>query len=125
MKDNHLSPSEGDLFMTVAVGGYTFDLRYGYYEDSDRSLGEPVPIYPDLKKHPLYSRDGFPIVTAVQSPCEYYTVKKDEAREDCCCDCIYYPSMKDEIGICRCRARQLMIPTESQYAQTESNETDI
>ena len=46
---------EGDLYEVLEVYGHTFELRYGYYEERERARGEPIPIYPDFKKHPLYT----------------------------------------------------------------------
>lgn len=102
------TPREGELFLVVSVEGYTFELRYGYYEESDRVMGEPVPIYPDLKNNPIYTKDGRPIVTAVQVPCENYEVPEGYEREDCCSNCIYYPNMRDEISICQCERRRVI-----------------
>lgn len=93
--------------MTVTVHGYIFHIRYGYYEESDREYGEPVAVYPDLKSEPVYSAEGYPLVTAIQQPCEYYTVHSGREKEDCCSDCIHYPNSRDEIGICKCEDRRI------------------
>lgn len=92
--------------MTLSLYGHSFELRYGYYEESDRQWGEPVVIYPDLKTTPLYSEDGYPLVTAVQSPCEQYTAV-GHPPDDCCSDCVYYMDSKKEIELCLCEARRI------------------
>lgn len=102
MTDMHNIPKEGDLYMEVNRYGYTFELRYGYYEETDRKCGEPVAIYPDLKNNPIYTAEGYRLVTAVQTPCEYYNVAGDFIPEECCGDCIYYNDSKNEIDICLC-----------------------
>lgn len=114
--NRNIPPKEGELFLNVTVENYTFELRYGYYEETDRLRGEPVPIYPDLKSNPLYTGDGQPIVTAVQVPCEYYKTPEGFENEDCCSNCIYYPDIKDEIGICQCEKRR----SEQSAAHTKS-----
>ena len=40
-------PKEGDLYAVVHTFGKTFELKYGYYDDMDRS-GPPDVIYPDF-----------------------------------------------------------------------------
>ncbi len=100
-------PREGELFRIVLVDEHRFEIRYGYYEESDRAMGEPVPIYPDLIKEPLYTKEGFPLITAVQSPCEYYEILEGYEDEDTCSSCKYYPNIWDEISICQCEKRRL------------------
>ena len=97
-------PKEGDLHSVVSVGGHTFELRYGYYEESERRTGEPFVLYPDLKQNPHFTRDGYRIVSAIQSVCQHYAVPNGMEREDCCYTCIHYPDQTDDIGICRCEA---------------------
>lgn len=108
--DRIKGPKEGDLYATVSVGGHTFDIRYGYYEESDRTLCEPVVVYPDLKNKPVFSPEGYRLVTAVQGPCEHYAVTDGHEPEECCSDCMYYPNAKEEIGVCRCKHNKRMIP---------------
>ena len=104
MKDNHLSPSEGDLFMTVAVGGYTFDLRYGYYEDYEREnpAVEPMPIYPNFKKKPLYTDEGTPFVTMMQDACKSYRGDTKRTPDTTCAECKYFRRGEEWFGICTC-----------------------
>ncbi len=106
MPDRVNIPKEGDLYMQLEIHGYLFELRYGYYEESDRKNGEPVVIYPDFINNPLYNARGYPLVTAVQIPCEHYTVERGSPPEDCCSDCIYYKNSKNEIDICLCEKRR-------------------
>lgn len=113
-------PKEGDLYMTLALHGYTFDLRYGYYEEQDRNCGEPVVIYPDLKSNTLYNSEGHPLVTAIQEPCEYYTVLDEEEKENCCSDCVFYPNGRDEISICICPSKRKRINNSSEEFNDEN-----
>ena len=111
MTNAYKLPKEGDLYMVINSYGHTFELRYGFYEESDREYGEPVAIYPDLKKNPIYTKDGYPLVTAVQIPCEHYKVSQGHAPEECCSDCIYYKDSKKEIDICLCEKKRLLKQT--------------
>ncbi len=106
MPNTYKIPKEGDLYMKISLHGYTFELRYGYYEEADRQNGEPVAIYPDLRNNPIYTKDGYPIVTAVQIPCEHYKVATGCVLEDCCSDCIYYNDSKKEIEVCLCENKR-------------------
>ncbi|MBE6639529.1 MAG: hypothetical protein E7616_08815 [Ruminococcaceae bacterium] len=96
----HALPKEGDLYKTVKIEEHTFELRFGFYEDFERNNGDPVVIYPDLNQNKLYTKDGRRIVTAIQDPCEYYTVPNRSACNGCCSDCAYFSDPEDEIGIC-------------------------
>lgn len=95
-------PKEGDLHSVVTIGSHSFELRYGYCDERDRASGEPYILYPDLLTQPHFTADGYRIVSAIQSVCEYYSVPEGRAREDCCYTCNHYPNAKDEIGICEC-----------------------
>ncbi len=88
---------DGDLFKAVKLFGHTFELRYGYYEEYERDSGEPVPIYPDFIKHPVYRDDGFPFVTQMQELCRH---GESKFKDGCCVDCRYYSHGDDLIGIC-------------------------
>ncbi len=109
MTNTYKFPKEGDLYMVINSHGHTFELVYGYYEETDREYGEPVVIYPDLKNSPIFTKDGHPLVTAVQVPCEYYEAEQDHPPEECCSDCIYYKDSKKEIDICLCEKKQKLI----------------
>lgn len=101
MIDDPVSPREGDLYKTVTVGGHTFELRYGYYEEYERALCPPVVLFPDLIASPLYSSDGCPLVTQIQDACQHFEPKHDQADE-WCGDCTYFSGQDPELGICRC-----------------------
>ena len=89
---------EGDLYAVLEIHGHRIELRYGYYEEHERARGEPIPIYPDLKKHPIYTNEGYPIVTQMQELCE----QGDSPYEDgCCFDCQFFKKEYDLFGICK------------------------
>ena len=69
-------PREGDVYAVVEAFGKIFELRYGYYDDKDRT-GPPDVIYPDFLKAPSYTESGEPLVTRMQDACPSY---KGEAR---------------------------------------------
>lgn len=98
-------PKEGQLYKSFTVAGHLFELRYGYYEDHERQLCPPVVIFPDLMAAPLYCKDGYPLVTQIQDPCEHYAAKHGE--EEWCGDCAYFCSEHREVGICRCDHRKI------------------
>ncbi len=95
-------PKEGDLYKITTIGEHSFELRFGYYADFERSNSEPVVIYPDLSENRLYDIYGYRIVTAVQDPCNCYEVHAHKTRDDCCNDCVYYTDFTEGIGICMC-----------------------
>lgn len=103
-KDNRII-KEGDLYKVIKTFGKTFELYYGYYEEQDRygKYNEPVEIYPDFIKNPLYTDDGIPFVTAIQEVCEYY--KKINDTTDRCIDCYYYQKGEELFGLCKCKER--------------------
>ncbi len=120
MTNTYKLPQEGDLHMSINSHGHTFELVYGYYEETDREHGEPVVIYPDLKNSPIFTKDGQPLVTAVQVPCEYYEVEHGHPPEECCSDCIYYKDRKKEIDVCLCeKKRKLIKETKTQVGGDE------
>lgn len=100
MSQMNATPKEGDLYKTIIIDAFNFELRFGYYAEFERRSGEPVVIYPDLTEQPLYTRDGQRLVTAIQDPCSHYRATNPTSPEDCCCDCIHYLRPGDEIGIC-------------------------
>lgn len=107
------TPQEGELFQIVTVDNYKFELRYGYYEETDRLMDDPVPIYPDFKEQPVYTQMGRPLVTAVQKPCEYFKSLEGYEYEECCSSCVYYPDMKTEINVCQCENCRISISKEA------------
>ena len=93
---------EGDLYKILEVGGYIFELRFGFYADFERECAEPVVIYPDLNLNKIYTKDGKRIVTAIQDPCVNYKIHSGLEGRECCSDCVYYRYYGDDIGICMC-----------------------
>ena len=85
--DKRKIPKEGDLYKEIKTFGKTFTLYYGYYEEQDRysKYAKVVEIYPDFRENPVFTDEGFPFVTAIQLPCEYY--KKIKDTTDRCIDC--------------------------------------
>ena len=99
---SHMPPKEGELFKVIALHGRTFEIRYGFYEECDRlnRFAEPIEIYPDFLKHPQYTDEGIPFVTAIQTPCSHFTGKKDENSS--CEECAYYQNGDELLGLCTC-----------------------
>lgn len=95
-------PCEGDLHSIVTIGLHSFELRYGYCDERDRATGEPYILYPNLRSEPLYTEDGYRIVTALQKNCKHYAPPDGQEWEDCCYTCCFYPDQHSEIGICSC-----------------------
>lgn len=100
------NPKEGDLFKVISAYGKSFEIRYGFYEESDRytRYAEPVEIYPNFITHPQYTDDGDPFVTEMQASCQYFDGRKDE--NSVCGDCTFYKGCEELIGICNCLARK-------------------
>ncbi len=102
-QENGNNISEGEIYKKVTAFEHTFELRYGYYEEFEREnpAVEPMPIYPDFLKNPVYSNEGFPFVTKMQDSCMYYDGKTDDFCE--CAECRHYSHGSDLIGICTCK----------------------
>ena len=96
------SHSEGELYKRLDINGCVFEIKYGYYEECDRNnpLVEPMPIYPDFIKNPVYTNEGFPFVTKMQDVCEHY--KGMEIVDKGCAECEYYNHGDELIGTCTC-----------------------
>ncbi len=105
-------PKEGDLYKRIQIGQHTFELRYGYYTESDRAFGEPAVIFPELSETKLYTEEGYRIVTAVQDYCAFYEASGQKTKEESCTGCIYYLPPGDDIGICKCKHNQKIQPKE-------------
>lgn len=90
---------EGDLYKIVNVFDSTFELYYGYYDENDRlsKYNDPIPIYPDFRKHPVYTKNCFPFVTEMQDACIYY---KGRRGEDTCFYCESFKRGQELIGLC-------------------------
>lgn len=95
-------PREGDLYKILNVGGHTFHIYYGYYEECDRLAGglDPMPIYPDFTEQPRYTESHFPLVTKMQDACPYY--QGDAGCFADCGECAFYLHGEDLIGTCTC-----------------------
>lgn len=92
-------PQEGDLYKELTVFGETFEIRYGYYEEFERQHHEPMAIYPDFIKHPVYTEEGYPFVTAMQDICNHY---EGIPHGDTCCECGNFRKGPDLFGLCTC-----------------------
>jgi len=103
MDSELLVPKEGMIYKIIDIGNHKFELRYGYNEDFEREQGCPVVVFPNLKKDPKYTDEGFLIVTSLQEPCEHYKPLDSDQFEDWCADCVYYPNVHGEIGVCGCK----------------------
>ena len=102
LNQKDLLKREGDIYKTVTAGGHSFTLYYGYYEDFERRAGEPVVVYPDLNQAPVYSPEGYRVVTAIQDVCPMFRCRGTPDEDSCCCDCVYYPDSQSCINICTC-----------------------
>ena len=94
---------DGDVYKRITVFGKSFELKYGYYEEYEKEIGEPLPIYPDFLKDPQYAYDGSPFVTAMQDACVQFN---GNDRSLGCYGCMYYLEGEDLIGICRFESKQ-------------------
>ena len=98
-------PKEGDLYREVTIHGKTFRLLYGFYEDFEREgpLNEPMPVYPDFVKDPMYAPGGQPLVTAIQDACRFFLGRPGG---DSCGDCSYFRKEEELFGLCHCPKNQ-------------------
>lgn len=101
-------PKEGDLYKVVTTFGKTFELRYGYYEECDRqsSLCEPIVIYPDFTKGPVYTDEGTPFVTMMQDACENYEGSTKRTVDTSCAECNCFKRGEEYFGICLCESNR-------------------
>lgn len=98
---------EGDLCKIVEIGGHTFEIRYGYYDpELERGRNEPMPLYPNFLKEPLYTTDGYPLVTGDQDICKHFSPKPKISGEGWCHDCEFFEKHEEYLGICRCENRK-------------------
>lgn len=111
-------PREGDVFKVIELHGKTFELRYGFYEESDRyaKWAEPMEIYPDFLKNPQFTAEGVPFVTQMQSPCNHFEGFLDENSG--CGDCAFYRHGDELLGTCGC-LKNKKPPEAKQAAQKE------
>lgn len=101
-------PREGELYKRLTVAGHTFELRYGYYQEQERTICPPVVIFPDLAARKLYCPEGYPLVTQIQDPCQLYAATT-APPENWCGDCSHFSGEHPEIGICRCEQRKITL----------------
>ena len=97
---------DGDLCKVVTVFGKTFELRYGYYDECERDVMEPIPIYPDFKINPEYTEDGIPFVTMMQDSCECYKGEVSRTYDITCADCKYFKPGEEWFGLCTCESKK-------------------
>ena len=92
--------NEGTLYKRIELYGKTFDIYYGYYDESDKKspYNESVPIYPNFEAEPVYTDTGERFVTAMQDKCEHF---KGNPKGDSCISCSYFKFGCDLIGICQ------------------------
>ena len=88
---------DGDVYKTLIINGSIFEIRYGYYEEFERESCDPVPIYPDFLRDPMYDKDGYPFATAMQDVCDRF---EGGCGELGCWGCRHYRAMDDLVGIC-------------------------
>lgn len=102
LTDQPTVPQEGALFKKIELAGKTFEIRYGFYNEEDRRsrYAEPVAIYPDFEKEPLYADNGMPFATAMQVPCGHFDGRCDE--DSGCGDCGFYRYGEELLGLCTC-----------------------
>lgn len=100
-KEGH---TEGELYKTVKLHGRTFTLYYGYYEECDRQnpLCEPILIYPDFIKEPVYTESGEPFATMVQDACKWYSGEAGRTTDTTCGECKYFQRGEEWFGVCTC-----------------------
>ena len=99
-------PKEGDLYRIYTVDDCTFEIRYGFYEEKERYLVEPLPIFPDMVTAPVYTSDGVPVTAYVQAPCSYYNPCMPQQPEEWCGDCLHYDGGQKKMGRCLCPQRR-------------------
>lgn len=105
-------PREGDVYATVEVFGKHFELRYGYYDDRDRS-GPADVIYPDFRREPLFTDTGEPFVTMMQDICDHYESDLPSTDDSTCADCKRFVRGEEFFGICSSPKTKRTAPSES------------
>lgn len=111
-------PKEGDIFDVIYMGGHSLVIRYGYYDESERGVTDPIPILPCFLTDPKHTEDGWPLVTRIQDACEYYTAREG-AGDGWCADCIHCQYWQAEVGICKCPQRKQRKPQSAVKPQEE------
>ena len=98
----NITPREGELYKAITIDGHTFEIYYGFYEEVDRRY-DPIAIYPDFTKEPVYTDAGIPFATQMQDICRCYI---GEHGEDGCGSCAYFKKSTDLFGLCTCEQRR-------------------
>ena len=90
---------ENDLYKIINIYGKSFEIRYGYYDEKERFsvYNEPVPIFPDFIKNPIFSDEGYPFVTCMQDVCGNFVKKRNSEG---CFGCVFFNEGADLIGVC-------------------------
>jgi len=101
------SPKEGELYKVFKLGKKSFEVYYGYYAESDRTLEAPMPIFPDFISNPEYDENGRPLATRIQDACEHYDSHQSQG-DGWCADCKYFLN-HDEISFCKHHKRLKII----------------
>ncbi len=99
-------PAEGDLYLIMDVEGVVLEIFYGYYHpESERGVIDPMPIFPDFQKTPMFTKEGFPLVNADQLICQHFHPKPSisESDEGWCNDCLHIELYDVCLGVCRCK----------------------
>ena len=97
---------EGELYRVLRAHGKEFAIYYGYYGEEDRihPNREPIEVYPNFKDAPVYTKEGIPFATAMQTPCAHFRGEPDD--DNTCYQCAYYVGCEELLGVCRCEARR-------------------
>lgn len=108
VQNKQIPVREGDLYKEIEVFGNKFTLRYGYYEEKDRHnpLCRPIPIYPDFRENPIYTKEGTPYATEIQDACEHFKSYARRTEDSTCGECAHYRRGSDWIGVCKCEMRR-------------------
>lgn len=115
----NVKPREGDIYDVVHVGGHSFVIRYGFYQDSERGVSDPIPIFPCFLTTPVHTGEGMPLVTRIQDACEHYTAIQGEG-DGWCADCVHCQNWQTEIGICQCTHRRKQPPQDTTLTQPQT-----
>ena len=92
-------PREGDVYAVIDAYGKRFELRYGYYDERDRS-GPPDVIYPDFLREPSFTEDGIPLATRMQDACAYYKGRVKRIDDATCGECEHFCRGEAWFGLC-------------------------
>lgn len=84
-----------EIYKTFKFDNVEIKVKFRFCEKSKKYIGE----YPDLEEAPLFTKNGTPIVMALQDKCLNYTAEEESVD---CGSCDYFkPNSKgDLIGAC-------------------------